>query len=157
MSEPWSVLITAAVGAIATAAGAILTLIYKNRQQEEVSTVKNYKIVFDRQEKRIARLETLIDEQRGLIESVGRDHTVCQIQLAEVYGDLCLIHQTACRHAAALTELGHPPGDVPPLRQRPSHIAASPDTEFLARTVQHNMKLVEATKGSEPPAKEKKK
>lgn len=146
MSEPWSVLIAAAVAAISGAIGSLLTIIHKNKQGDEATTAKSYKAVFDRQEKRIARLESLIDEQRGLIEHMGRDHSTCRVQLAEVYSDLCAMHDTACRHAEALNSSGKSVGSVPPLRPRPSHITAMVDTEFLERTVQHNTILAEATK-----------
>ena len=126
--------------AILGAVGAMVVQIWRQRDRSDDRAIKRYRELLDRIEKRTQRLEEHGEEQHEVIERLARDHADCQVLVAEIYGDLAASHETACRHAQALSELGKNPGAVPPLRPRPSKCDAH--TEFLRRTSEQNDRLL---------------
>ncbi len=146
MNEAVLVAIGGLVTAILGALGMLLKQVWQQKQKGARTATRDYAAVFDRQEKRIARLEEQNEEQQQIIDALNRERLDCQVGQAEIYGDLVAMHDTACRHAVALTHLGQSPGDVPPLRPRPQRHSA--ELDYRQRSAEQNARLLKAT---DPP------
>lgn len=141
-------LVTALVGALAGAGVLIFRTVKQASRAERRDKVSEYEAIFQRQETRIGWLEAQGVKDREVIGRLQREHGDCQAEMAETYGDLVNLHGICCRHRDSLKRLGEDPGECPALRPRPQR--PSGETEFQARTVLHDAKMLEALPKPKP-------
>lgn len=120
------------------------------RQERDRTALGQYREVADRQQRQIERQDALIEEFSEKVRSLTDDHAACQVELAEQYGHLVLMHSFAKRVAACCRDLGRDPGDLPPLPERPKRHDRERE-EFEQRTLAQKTKNVQQLSGIIPP------
>lgn len=148
--EPSEVAYTGVGGVITALAVGIALLIrtlYKGSSEGEIRTNKQYTALLNRYEKRITRLESQVEQQFEAMQELSDEHATCREELAGIYSELLAVHDTACRHARALAEIGHDPGPVPAIRSRPIRPTQG---EFLAKQAQQSARLSRNLEDAEP-------
>jgi hypothetical protein len=123
------------VSALAAAAVLIFDKLHKNRQERDSTTIGQWEAVADRMQKQLDLQGVHIYEQGDAILQLHEEHSNCQIELAEVHGNLDRVCDCCERMALLLRELGKDPGNLPKRIERKPRPDKSA-LEFRMRSLQ---------------------
>lgn len=120
------------------------------RQDRDTSTIGQYVVIVDRQQKQIEQQEIHVGELSLAVEQLTEEHTTCRIELTELYGEMTRMHDFAVRVAACCHHLPNPPGEPPPMPPRPARPDPAGD-EFRQRTLAQTTQNLHELSGLIPP------
>jgi hypothetical protein len=135
---------------IPTIAGAIvliITTVHKNRQEaarqkqeQGVTAVSDYKALFDRLEGQVNRQDRVIEGQGKVITELYALHAESEISHAESFAMSIRLYDHCVALASILKRLGH---EIDPLPPAPTPRKSTlPQSEFLLRTSEQSKILV---------------
>jgi hypothetical protein len=133
------------VSALITALGGAMVVLWntyhKTKQDRDMATIAQWEQVADRLQKQLDRQEIHIAEQNDAILQLHEEHSSCQVELSNVYGNLDRISDFCERLVVICKMKGEDPG-LPPKKierkQRPDRTAI----EFRMRSLQQRTKTL---------------
>lgn len=132
--------------AIAGGAVTILNVIHKNRQEAKKAENVSLQEVLNILQQENKQLKSQMSYQQAAIEEVAEDHSRCQVDMADLYGNHKLLHAWAIHAAEQIEALGGKRLDVPALAAAPRRDSGK--SEFIRRSTRHATDLINADSDS---------
>ncbi len=99
--------------AIASAAVLVFDKLHKNKQERDATTIHQWEAVADRMQRQLDLQGVHIHEQGDAILQLHEEHSNCQIELAEVHGNLDRMYDYCERMQVVLKDQGIDSGNLP--------------------------------------------
>lgn len=116
------------------------------RQKQEENTIDQWRELYNLQQDQLNKLSMHIASQDAMINELVQADSECQVELANLYGSMQLIHSSLVQCCHALHKLGVDDFQPMPMPDRPKRRSSTAKMEFMRRhTAQDSVTLSEIT------------
>jgi hypothetical protein len=106
-----------------------------------------HEVLIDRQEKQIARMQTMMDQLHESNRVLRDENAECQAEQESLWVWLQTFYRIAVNQTRVLKTLGHEVDDLPPMPERKDTRARA---EYESRRIEHNTNLVQTLRPKTP-------